>query len=233
MKNNFDQLTLSLRLQDDATFENFYVAGHQELLSSLKKLLLEEFGGFIYVWGGEGIGKSHLLQACCQYSFCLKKSSFYLPLNYNKEFTPAILEGIDEFEVVCIDNVEAIASLRDWEEALFHFYNRSFQKKISLIVSSHNLPNHLPFILPDLQSRLSAGITYHLKPLSDAEKIIALQLRAKTRGFMLPDEVGRYLINRYPRDMKRLFEVLEILDAASFKAQHRLTIPFIKMVLDQ
>ena len=57
-------------------------------------------------------------------------------------------------------------------------------------------------------------------------------MRAAYRGFDLPDEVGSYLFRRYPRDLEYLMHVLEALDVASLAAQRRLTVPFIKKVLD-
>ena len=58
------------------------------------------------------------------------------------------------------------------------------------------------------------------------------RVRAQERGFELPDETGRYLMSRYPRDLSSLFAVLDRLDQASLQAQRRLTVPFVKQVLE-
>ncbi|GAB1103251.1 MAG: hypothetical protein Sw2LagTSB_11380 [Shewanella algae] len=59
----------------------------------------------------------------------------------------------------------------------------------------------------------------------------ALQLRARIRGFELPEDVGRFLLNRLARDLRTLFDVLDRLDKASMVHQRKLTIPFIKEML--
>ena len=72
-----------------------------------------------------------------------------------------------------------------------------------------------------------------MQVLVDDDKKRALKLRAVTRGFDLPDEVGDYLLRYFPRDMHALFALLDHLDTASVVAQRRLTIPFVKTVLER
>ena len=99
------------------------------------------------------------------------------------------------------------------------------------LLFSYAAPASLPLKLADLKSRLGAGITFHIQSLSDEEKLMALQLRARFRGMVLPAEVGQYLLRHFPRDMGKLFLLLDELDRASLAAQSRLTIPFVKTVL--
>ena len=67
--------------------------------------------------------------------------------------------------------------------------------------------------------------------LDEAEQQAALQLRARVRGFELPEETPRWLQRRFPRDMRTLYELLDTLDEAALVAQRRLTVPFIREVL--
>ena len=68
--------------------------------------------------------------------------------------------------------------------------------------------------------------------LDEAEQQQALKLRARVRGFELPDETLQWLQRRFPRDMASLYELLDALDEAALVAQRRLTIPFIREVLN-
>lgn len=226
-----DQLTLGIRLRDEANFDSFLVGENQEIVSSLKRLLDSSDYNYIYLHGLSGVGKSHLLQACCQYVAGQQQLSFYLPLS--NEYSPSVLENLDHFSLICIDNIDSLQSDSSWEEPLFHFYNRSQQNRARLLIAGRTSPSQLSFGLQDLVSRLTSGITYGVKELSDPQKIAALQLRAQLRGLELAPEVGHYLLNRYPRDMTLLFELLEKLDLACFEAQRRLTIPFIKLILSE
>ena len=100
-----------------------------------------------------------------------------------------------------------------------------------LLLTGKMAPADLGLGLSDLSSRLGWGWVFQLQLLGDDEKKQALQLRAITRGFTLPDEVADYLLRYFPRDMPALFGLLDRLDAASLVEQRRLTVPFVKAVL--
>jgi len=133
--------------------------------------------------------------------------------------------------LVCLDDVQALTGHDEQEEALFHLYNRIRESGGRLLVAANASPAGLAPRLPDLRSRLLWGPVFHLHRLDDAGRLAALQLRADRRGFQLNNDVGTYLLHRHPRDMAKLFELLEQLDHASLTAQRRLTIPFVRSLL--
>ena len=119
-----------------------------------------------------------------------------------------------------------------WEMAIFNLYNRILESgKTRLLITGDRPPRQLNLGLPDLASRLDWGQIYKLQPLSDEDKLQALQLRARQRGFELPEDVGRFLLKRTDREMRTLFDTLDQLDRASITAQRKLTIPFVKDIL--
>ena len=111
------------------------------------------------------------------------------------------------------------------------FYARSRRAAGRLVTAAQAPPALLRWALPDLGSRFSASAIFQLRVLDEAEQQAALQLRARLRGFELPDETSRWLQRRYPRDMHKLYELLDTLDEAALVAQRRLTVPFIREVL--
>jgi DnaA-homolog protein len=220
------QLPLSLKLRDDAIFDNYFVGQNAQLVGALKSFIDKKSDSFIYCYGDNGAGRTHLLQSCCH----SMDAVFYLPLANFSEYSPAIFEALENQACICIDDVDAIVGNREWEEALFHFYNRARENKTQLLMSAKKPPQQLSFLLPE--SRLSCALILEVKNLSDAEKIQALKMRAALRGFILSDEVSHYLIHHYSRNMRDLFSVLEKLDHASLAAKRKLTIPFVKSVID-
>jgi DnaA-homolog protein len=224
------QLALPLGLRDDATFDNFYQGVNQHAMQAVIACASGEGYPFIYLWGQVGAGRSHLLQAACHLATEKNRSSVYLPLQ-TPDLAPQILQNLEHINVVCIDDIEAIAKDKLWEEALFHLYNRMRDTKQALLIAGNNPPQRLGLLLPDLVSRLAWGVVFQLQVLSDEDKLAALQMRAKLRGLILNDEVGQFLLRRCPRDMPKLFALLETLDRASLQAQRKLTIPFVKSVL--
>jgi len=156
----------------------------------------------------------------------------YVPLDKRAYFVPEVLDGMEQLALVCIDNIECIAGDEEWEMAIFNLYNRIQETgRTRLFITGDRPPRQLNLHLPDLASRLDWGQIYKLQPLSDEEKLMALQLRAKLRGFELPEDVGRFLLKRLDREMRTLFMTLDQLDHASITAQRKLTIPFVKDIL--
>ena len=226
------QLIFNIRLDDTATFTNFYAGNNQALLFALQAMMSESGEAFIYCWGGAGVGRSHLLQASCHALSEQGKTAVYLPLSRFSEFSPEILQGLEALFLVCLDDVESVLGNEQWELALFNFYNRARDQNTRLLISANKPPQQLNCHLPDLASRLAAGVVFQVLALTDEQKLAALQLRAKLRGFILTDPVGKFLLHHQPRDFPSLFTLLEKLDQASLIEQKKLTIPFLKSVLD-
>ncbi|WP_420824459.1 DnaA regulatory inactivator Hda [Sulfurivermis fontis] len=221
------QLTLRIGLRDSATFANFLPGDNAAALHLLQQ------GGepFIYLWGAGGSGRSHLLQAACHAVTAGGGSPAYLPLAGLADTGVAMLDGLEQMSLVCLDDLQAVAGNAAWEEALFHLYNRVRDAGGRLLAAADASPVTLGIQLADLRSRLAWGPVFQLQPLDDAGKLAALQLRARARGMDLSEEVGTYLLRRCPRDMQALFELLERLDQASLAAQRRLTIPFVRELI--
>lgn len=225
------QLPLGFRLRDDATFASFLPDGNEQVVHAVMKLARGESDNYLYLWGADGSGRSHLLQASCHVASEFQQTAVYLPLNNPKSLAKDLLLGLENINLICLDGVDQIAGDAYWEEQLFHMYNRVRASNNRLIVTASIPPVNLAIKLPDLKSRLSWGTVYHVNNLTDAQKLAALQLRAQSRGLVLGASVGRFLLDRCPRDMGQLFNMLEQLDQASLAAQRRLTIPFVKEVL--
>lgn len=225
------QLPLGLTLKDSATFANFIAGRNSEAMLALQACAQGQGEAFIYLAGAAGTGKTHLLQAACHAAAQGGGTVAYVPLQRAAELDVGVLEGLERMTLVCLDAVDAVAGQPDWERALFVLFNRLRDNDRRLIVSATGKPAQLGLSLADLGSRLAWGVTYVLQEPDDADKLHALRLRAQARGFELPDEVGRYLLLRLPRDMHALFAVLDRLDYASLAEQRRLTVPFIKSIL--
>lgn len=226
-----NQLTLGLSLKDEATFENFYAGKNSEIVLELKKTSSGQGERIIYLSGTHGQGCSHLLQACCHHAYLHQQTSVYLPLVNLLGMTPEVLNGFEAINVVCLDDLHVIAGKAEWEEAIFHFYNRIYDNGGRIIIAANDIPKAINIKLPDLVSRLSWGMVYQLQQLTDEEKLSVLTMRAHHRGISLSDEVGKYILTHCPRHMGTLFAALNALDKASLAAQRRLTIPFVKEVL--
>ncbi len=223
-----EQLPLAYAWREGLSYDNFCGADNAAMLQSLRQCADGSGDQFIYLWGAAGVGKSHLLQAACHQVAELGQAVAYLPLAEFVDLPVEALEGLEGLSLVCLDDVQAVAGVPQWEEALFHLYNRLRDSDTALLAAGNVSPAGLDIGLPDLTSRLGWGPVFRVQEPQEDEKIRALQTRATARGFDLPDEVARYLIRRSPRDMTSLFALLDRLDQASLAQQRRLTIPFVR-----
>ncbi len=225
------QLPLNIALRDDASFANFFADSNVEAVTAIEALSKADAGEyFIYIWGNSAVGKTHLLQAACRQQAALQAPAAYLSLR-DADVAPPILDGLETLSLVCIDDVEVIAGQEEWEVALFYLYNRLRANNGRLLVSASTSPTHTKVRLLDLRSRLAAGLVLQIADLSDEGKIAALQLHAQHRGLELADEVGQFILRRSPRDLRVLIGLLEQLDKASLAAGRKLTVPFVKQII--
>ena len=225
------QIPVSFEFRSNQTFANFLPGANLELISRLETLMEVADEQQLIIWGKKGSGKTHLLHACCQLLQQQGHSVFYLDLAGAGD--PAVLEGLEYFELVCLDDLDQIAGQSAWEMALFGLHNQLRQQGHKLLIASQQAINTLPITLPDLKTRLNWGLAFKLQPLGGPDLLAALQLKARYQGFDLPDKVGRFLLGRYSHDFLLLSSLLEELDNASLSAQRKLTIPFLKQILAQ
>lgn len=221
------QLPLGVRLGEVARFEGFIPGANAEILD---RLTGDAPPRVLWLWGRAGTGKTHLLQAACAAASARGGAATYLDLESGGE--PGQLEGCESLDLVCLDSLEVVCGLADWNAAIFRLYTLMQDGPGRLYVASTAPPASLGFRLPDLRSRLLAAPVYQLQELDEAGQVEALQLRAARRGLELSAEVAAWLVHRMPRDMHSLCGVLDRLDEAALAAQRRLTVPFLRQVLE-
>lgn len=222
------QLPLGIRLREGLDFASFYSGPNAEPVAVAQRLARGEGAHSLYLWGGWGAGKTHLLQALCAQA---GSGSAYVPLDDLATMSPAVIDGLASARLLCLDALDAVAGRLDWERALVACIDALRQGGGRLVAAGRMPADDLGLMLKDLSSRLAWGPVYALKPLTDADKCAVLQLRARGRGLDLPDEVARYLLIRQTRDLPGLLALLDRLDHASLAAQRRLTVPFAREVL--
>ena len=224
------QLPLGFEPGELFTFES-YVTGNNAVATGLaQQAALDNGEKQLYFWGDSGLGKSHLLQASCNLAAKNQQTVCYLTQAEIDNQSTEMFDGLEQLELICLDDIDSWLTDDAWEVALFDLINRVRENGHRLMMASAHPPEEAFVKLPDLRSRLSWGPVFQLQNLSDKEKFQALRFRAKQSGLELPENVADYLMQRYPRDMFGLLERLAVLDKASMAMQRRLTIPLVKSV---
>ncbi len=222
------QIPLAVGLHAGYCFASFVPGPNGLVVQALRTLAGAGTGG-CFLWGPAATGKTHLLQAACAERGA---DAIYLSLARIAGSGPQVLAGLEGIGLVCLDEVEAVLGDARWDLALFDLFNRIESSGGALAVAARQGPGAFTATLPDLRSRLAAGLVLQLRPVGDAERREALVRRAHLLGFPLRDEVCDFLLTRCSRDMHDLFDVLERLDHHTLAAKRPPTIPLLKEILE-
>lgn len=210
------QLVLDLVPAPAPSLAGFVPGRNVELLAVLQAVARgQATERFYYLWGEAGSGRSHLLQAMA------RGRGLYV----DAALRPRIDADLSEVSLLAVDNVECLDD--EGAVCLFNVYNRMRDGDGLLIASGPCAPTQLN-LRPDLVTRLAWGLVFRVHPLTDEEKIAALQSHALARGFKLGEDVGRYLFTHWRRDMASLFTALEALDRYSLETKRPITVPLLR-----
>ncbi len=226
-----EQLPLGFKTEHRVNFDSFIAGLNSQPIAALHAISQQQGEPFSFICGANGSGKSHLLQATVAEADMSGHSAVYLPMREIGPLSPEILLGLEQLSLVCLDDIHLAMGSADWEEALFHLFNRLRESNCHLIISADQPPNRLNIQLADLKSRLTWGPCYQLQILDDQEQQHALIKAAERRSISLNSETARYLQQRLPRDMHSLMSVIDWLDHHSLAAQRKLTIPFVRKLM--
>jgi DnaA-homolog protein len=224
------QLPLAFRPGQDQRFIDFL--GQDAVRAAIEQLSEGQGRHDIILVGAAGAGKTHLLRAAAGHALATGRSAAYLPMAKLVPMLPDVMADFEGHALVCIDDVQALAGNREAEIALFHFFNRARAADCRLLFAAEAMPAALGLVLPDLVSRLEQGLRLSLDVLDEHGKRQVIARRAGNRGLQIDDAVLDYLFIRVSRDLHTLSAVLDRLDQASLAAQRRLTVPFVKSVLN-
>jgi DnaA family protein len=225
------QLPLALRYPPDQRLDTF-VGAPAGALALLQVLAMSPGADWLYLAGPTGVGKTHLALATCAAADAAGRRAAYLPLAAAHGRLDDALQALDGNDVVALDGLEEAAGDRTGEIALFDFHNRARAAGATVLYTATAAPDALGLTLPDLRSRLAQCTRLALAPLDDAGRRQVLVERAQRRGLVLEDAALEWLLRRVGRDLAGLTALLERLDRASLAAQRRVTVPFLRQVLE-
>ena len=245
------QLPLAMRWPPQQRFASYRAGDNGAALDLLQRAASEADATWVFLNGAAASGKTHLLIATCAAADPLGRSAQYISLRAlpqrglpqpaasdeatnraAQDHAASAIRALGGSDLLAIDDLDAIAGNRAAEHALFDLYNRCKVDKSTLLFAAAQAPAQIGITLPDLVSRLSSCAQAVLKPLSDEGRREVLRERGASRGIVLDDAALDWLFARVQRDLGSLTALLDRLDRESLAAKRRVTVPFLRSLLD-
>jgi len=230
------------------TFENFVVGSGNQLAHAASLAVADNPGkryNPLFIYGGVGLGKTHLLNAIGQQIIKEKKVKDPLKVCYisAEEFTNDLINSIrfermDEFrkryrsiEVLLIDDIQFLAGKERTQIEFFHTFNTLYQNKKQIVITSDRFPREIVNIEERLRSRFEWGLIADIQPPDIETKVAILKKKAEIENIDLPDEVAFYLASKVDSNIRILEGCLIRLSAYASLTKRRIDLQLAKEAL--
>jgi len=234
-------------INPDYTFDNF-VAGPCNRLPHAACVAVAEQPGKAYnplfIHGGVGLGKTHLLQAACQKVLERKRDARILYLScdsFTNQFISAIQSGeMSQFryryrnvDVLVIDDIHFLAGHPQTQEEFFHTFNTLYQNHKQIILSADCPPSEIPELEERLVSRFNWGLVARIEKPCYETRVAILQKKAKIRGLSLPDDVVCYVAQKVDNNTRELEGAITKLQGMGMLNEGRIDLDLAKAALGE
>ncbi|MBI3753193.1 MAG: chromosomal replication initiator protein DnaA [Deltaproteobacteria bacterium] len=228
------------------TFENFVVGKDNQLAHAACLAVANQFSNKynpLFVYGGVGLGKTHLLQAVGHrvlQRINSTKICYYTSEGFMNEFIGAMQRGkMDDFrnkfrrtDLLLIDDVQFWAGGKGrTQEEFFHTFNALYEANKQIVITSDKYPKDLDGLEERLRSRFEMGLIVDIQPPDMETKVAILQKKAALDSIVLPDDVTHFLASLGSSNIRELEGYLAKIIAVSSLSGKEITLPMVKEAL--
>ena len=218
------QLQLDIEPQLDARISDFSGPSWGHVIDGVRQLHAGLMNRF-YIYGGAGTGISHLLSAICDSYLEIGKSAIQVSLLELLDAPTEAITSLDRYDLVALDDIEAISGVPHWQKAVFHLINYNNEEGGQLVFSSRLAPIELKLELPDLQSRLTQAVSVKVPNGSlYADRQALVNSVLARRGIHMDQQIVDYLLAHGPHQasilLRSLEQLIQMLKGEKVKLSH-------------
>lgn len=205
-------------INEKYTFDNFIVGSGNELAYAACQAIAKHPGtkyNPLFIYGGVGIGKTHLIQAVGNEVLATHPGSkvvYITSEQFVQEFVEALrFKRASDFanryrgsDMLIIDDVQFIAGKEKMQEEFFHTFNALHQANKQIIISSDKPPRDIPTLEERLRSRFAWGMTIDMQNPDFETRCAIVQSKAEIKGMSLPHDVVEYLATHVQTNIREL-----------------------------
>ncbi len=234
-----------LGLNENYTFDNF-VVGDSNKLAHAASLAVAKNPGHSYnplfIYGGVGLGKTHLIQAIGHYVLDTKpalKVVYVTSEIFTNEVIRSIQKGkMNDFhnkyrsvDVLLIDDIQFLAGKERTQEEFFHTFNTLHNNYKQIVITSDRLPKEIPTLEDRLRSRFEWGLMVDIAPPDFETRVAILKKKAEKEKIKVPDDVIYYIAENIKSNIRELEGALIRLLAHASLNNSEITLDFTKRIL--
>ena len=232
-------------LNPNYTFETF-VIGNNNNLAHAASLAVAETPGEVYnplfIYGGVGLGKTHLMQAIAHFIIKTKPELKVLYVT-SETFTNELIDSVknqknSEFrekyrniDVLLIDDIQFIIGKESTQEEFFHTFNALYQDRKQIVISSDRPPKEMETLSERLRTRFEMGLPVDIQIPTYETKMAILNKKAELGGYDIPYEVKDYVATHIKSSIRELEGALTKLSAFAKLSSNPITVEFAEEAL--
>ncbi len=228
----------STKLNPSFTFESFIVGNSNQFAYTTAKSAAEKPGeqyNPLFIYGGVGLGKTHLLQAIGNYHLNLGKTVIYTTLEqFMNSFTAHLRsqtmdrfrEKFRECDLLLIDDIQFLSRKEQTQEEFFHTFNELYQSKKQIVMTSDRQPNKIAGLVDRLKSRFEWGLLADIQPPGLETKIAIIQKKCELDGIKLDKEIIHYIATNMGDNIREIEGTIIKLNALSSMLNQPISIEF-------
>ncbi len=233
----------STHLNPSFTFESFIVGGSNQFAYTTAKSVAEKPGlqyNPLFIYGGVGLGKTHLLQAIGNYQVAQGKKVIYTTLEQfmNKYISHVKSQTMDRFrdhfrecDLLLIDDIQFLTRKEQTQEEFFHTFNELHQAKKQIVITSDRQPNKIAGLVDRLKSRFEWGLLADIQPPELETKIAIIEKKCELDGIKLSSEIINYIATNMGDNIREIEGTLIKLNAMSSMLNQDITLEFTKTAI--